>query len=212
MSDAFSTESTLLLKKGNDEGRYLLKCEKVVERVSGTAVLSPASEGEYFLQASVLPRAEIVCRKGERGMEAEGIISAEVLLCNEEGAHRSATLSLPVLFPIEGCGDIVEADCVVCGLNVRRKKTGETEAEATLKVALRYYETREWEYVAMVDEGEKCEGNDSAFSVFIPHAGEDLWQVAKRLNCAPDDLQKSNPDLKFPIEEGKRIFVYRQIK
>ena len=54
--------------------------------------------------------------------------------------------------------------------------------------------------------------NESAFSVFIPHAGEGLWQVAKRLKCPPEDLQKSNPDLKFPIEEGKRIFVYRQIK
>ena len=145
-------------------------------------------------------------------MEAEGVILAEVLLCNGEGAHRSATLSLPFLFPIQTQGDVVEADCVVCGLNVRRKKGGETEAEATLKISLRYYEEREWEYLSQAEEGEKYEGNDSAFSVFIPHEGEALWQVAKRLKCAPEDLQKSNPDLKFPVENGKRIFVYRQIK
>ena len=212
VADAFSTDCELLLKKANDRGRYLLKCEKIVERVSGVAVLSPATEGEYLLQAAVLPRAEITCRKGERGMEAEGVVLAEVLLCNGEGIHRTATLSLPFMFPIEGYGEIVEADCVVCGLNVRRKKNGETEAEGTLKISLRYYEEKEWEYISEATEGEAYIGNESAFSVFIPHAGEDLWQVAKRLNCAPEDLQKSNPDLKFPVEDGKRIFVYRQIK
>jgi hypothetical protein len=38
-----------------------------------------------------------------------------------------------------------------------------------------------------------------------------LWQVAKRLACDPDELQKSNPELTFPVKEGERIFVYRQI-
>ena len=212
VTDAFCTHSELLLEKANDGGRYLLKCEKTVERVSGTVALSPMLEGEYLLQAAVLPRAEIVCRKGERGMEAEGVVLAEVLLCNGEGIHRSATLSLPFLFPIEGGGEKIEADCVVCGLNVRRKKSGEMEAEATLKLCLLHYGEQTWEYISEVRDGEAYEGNKSAFSVFIPHAGEDLWQVAKRLNCTPDDLQKSNPDLKFPVEDGKRIFVYRQIK
>ena len=212
VSDAFCCHNALLLKKANDGGRYLLKHEKCTERVSGVAVLTPVTDGDYFLQASVLPRAEIVCRKGERGMEAEGAVLAEVILCNSEGTHRSATLSLPFLFPIETQGDIVEAECVVCGLNVRRKKGGETEAEATLKISLRYYEERSWEYISEVVEGEAYERNESAFSVFIPRVGEELWDVSKRLNCAPEDLQKSNPDLKFPIEAGKRIFVYRQIK
>jgi hypothetical protein len=97
-------------------------------------------------------------------------------------------------------------------LNVRRKKSGETEAEATLKISLRYYQEQTWEYISEAVQGDAFERNESAFSVFIPRAGEELWQVAKRLNCVPEDLQKSNPDLKFPIEEGKRIFVYRQIK
>ena len=212
VTDAFCTQKELLLKKANDGGMYLLKCEKCVERISGEAVLSPILDGEYLLQAAVMPRAEIVCKKGENGMEAEGVILAEVLLCNQEGAHRSATLSLPFLFPIQTHGDIAEADCAVCGLNVRRKKGGETEAEATLKIALRYYEEMEWEYVSQAEEGEEYVCDDSAFSVFIPYEGEELWQVAKRLKCAPEDLKKSNPDLKFPVEKGKRIFVYRQIK
>lgn len=212
VSDAFSTTEELLLKRRNDGGRYLTNHIKCTERISGTAALSPELDGEYTLQAAVLPHAEIVCRKGERGMEAEGIAQAEVILRGVDGGYRKATLSLPFLFPVDADGDILEADCVVCGLNVRRKKSGETEAEATLKLCIRTYEERSWEYVGEAIEGEEYGENDSAFSVFIPRAGEDLWQVAKRLSCPPEELQKSNPELEFPVKEGERIFVYRQIK
>ena len=212
LSDAFSPYAELTLKKANDGGRYLTRYVKCTERVSGVAVLSPAIEGEYSLQAAVLPKAEILCRKTERGVEAEGALTAEVILRGADGGRRSATLTLPILFPVEIEGDVVEADCMVCGLNVRRKKNGETEAEATLKICLRAYEERTWEYVSEGILGEEYSESDCAFSVFIPRVGEDLWQVSKRLRCAPDDLKKSNPALEFPVKEGKRIYVYRQIK
>jgi len=212
VEDAFSTCMEIGLKKQNEGGRYLTNHKKATERVGGEAVLSPAVEGEFSLQAAVLPRAEIVCRKGEHGMEAEGAVLAEVLLCNADGTHRSATLSLPFIFPIEAEGDFVEVDCAVCGLNVRRKKNGETEAEATLRLSVRCYEERAWGYVNEVTEGEAFGEADSAFSVFMTSAGEDLWQVSKRLSCAPEDLQKSNPELTFPLKDGERIYVYRQVK
>ncbi len=212
VNDAFSTEMETFLKKQKEGGMYLSKHTKCVERINGTAMLSPDIDGEYVLQAAVLPRAEIVCRKGDRGMEAEGVILAEVLLGGADGSRRNATLTLPFVFPIDEDGDEVEAKGMVCGLNVRRKKNGETEAEATLKLSLCSYQKKEWEYVSEVTEGETYGETDAAFSVFMTSAGEDLWQVSKRLACAPEDLQRSNPDLEFPLKEGQRIFIYRQIK
>ena len=212
VSDAFAVDNEIDLQHANDGGRYLTNQVKCTERVSGVAALSPIMEGEYSLQAAVLPRAEIVCKKGERGMEAEGAVSAEVLLCSADGTHRKADLSLPFVFPLDVEGDSAEVDCIVCGLNVRRKKSGETEAEATLKLSVRSYEDRAWEYVSNVTEGETYEKDESAFSVFIPKAGEDLWGLSKRLHCAPEELEKSNPDLEFPLAEGQRIFVYRRIE
>ena len=185
---------------------------KFTERVSGVAALSPEISGEYTLLAALLPRAEIACKKTGRGAEAEGVVNAEVLLRSADGGYKTCSLSLPFLFPANTDGEIVEADCIVCGLNVRRKKDGETEAEATLKICMRTYETETWEYVNEVTEGVALESKTSAISIFIPRAGEDLWQVAKRLHQDPDDLQKCNPELEFPVKEGERIFIYRQIK
>ena len=89
---------------------------------------------------------------------------------------------------------------------------GETEAEATLKLCVHAFAEANWEYVSAATEGAEIPEEDSAFSVFVPRAGEDLWQVAKRLGCPPEELQSSNPELVFPLQEGERIFVYRQIK
>jgi hypothetical protein len=181
------------------------------ERVNGSAVLSPAIDGEFTLQAAVLPCAELQFRKTEHGGEAEGVISADVLLRSEDGGYRAAKLNMPISIPIDAEGE-TEIDCMVCGLNVRRKKNGETDAEGTVKLCIRSYENQTWRYVSEVLEGEKREESDSAFSLFIPRVGENLWEVSKRLGCAPEDLKKSNPELEFPVKEGNRIFVYRQIK
>lgn len=212
VSDAFSTKSETLLRKEKRGGRYLTNTAKCVERIGGVASLSPVLDGEYALCCAVEPRAEIVCKKTESGFEAEGVVQAEVVLVGVENTHRACTLSLPVAFPTQTLGDEMEADAVVCGLNIRRRKDGTTEAEATLKVSLRGYNYGEWEYVCEISEGEAYVENDASISLYTMRAGEDLWQVAKRLRREPNELVKSNPTLEFPVKDGERLFVYRQIK
>jgi hypothetical protein len=210
--DAFSPVCEMPLKYENGRGRYLTKQIKCVERVGGTAVLSPVMEGEYALQSSVLPTAVATLKKTENGMEAEGVLTAEILLKNHEGAYKSGTLSLPFVFPLNIDCDEAEASCMVCGLNVRKTASGELQAEATLKLSVLCYKQTEYKYICAVEEGEPIEKSDAAITLFIPRAGDDLWEVAKRRRLTPDELQKSNPDLKFPVKDGERIFVYRQIK
>lgn len=211
VEDAFSTLAETTLKKENGQGRYLTNCIKCNERVNGIAAILPAVDGEYTLQAAVLPRAEAACKKTQSGAEIEGAVQAEILFVGADGTHRSSTLSLPFVFPVQAQGEHFEVDCAVCSLNVRKKKGGEMEAEATLKLCLRAYDESKWEYVAELVEGEPIPEETCAFSVYLPRANDDLWTVAKRLNRAPEELQKSNPTLEFPLKAGAKIFVYRQI-
>ncbi|MBR6703503.1 MAG: DUF3794 domain-containing protein [Clostridia bacterium] len=210
--DAFSPNTEVLIKKEKRGGRYLTNTAKCVERVGGVASLSPVLDGEYALCCAVQPRVEIACKKSNGGFEAEGVLLAEVILRGAENSHRACTLSLPFVFPVQALGDEMETSAVVCGLNIRRKKDGTTEAEATLKVSLRGYSLGEWEYICEAKAGEEIPENKASVSVYTMRAGEDLWQVAKRLCRAPEELIKSNPDLSFPVKDGERLFVYRQIK
>jgi hypothetical protein len=104
------------------------------------------------------------------------------------------------------------AEGIVCGLNIRRKKDGETDAEALVKASVRSYNRSEWESVQELVTGEEYPEESAAFSVYSLRAGEELWDTAKRLRRDPEELKKSNPDLQFPVKDGARIFVYRQIK
>jgi len=209
--DAFSPLVNVRLEKGKGEGRYLVNTIKRTERIGGEAALSALPEGEYVLETAILPRAELNCKRTEAGVEAEGAVLAELLLRGADGGRKRCELSLPFAFPLDVAGDAFEIDGVVCGLNVRRKN-GETEADATLKICVKCYQNCVWEYVKDVEEGEKRAANDSAVTIFLPRAGETLWDVAKRLGIAPQDVERNNPNLTFPIKEGERIFVYRQIR
>lgn len=207
VEDAFALNCDLKTVKKRVESKVLDGVLCLTERISGTASLSADINYSSILAAAVTPRAEMTCRQGE----AEGVIYAEVLLRDADGTNRSATLSLPFAFPISyGEGLEAEACGTVCGLSVRQRREGEVEAEATLKVTVRVYRTLGAEYITEATAGAPIEENDSAISVYLPSAGESLWEVAKRLHREPSELEKSNPELEFPIQKGKRIFVYRR--
>jgi len=214
LADAYSPVCETSLKREKVGGRCLTSLQKCVERIGGTAILSEEIEEGYVLQAAVLPRVELSCRKNERGeTEAEGIAQAEVLFASADGTHKKATLSLPFAFPVHADEEEkTDGEALLYGLNVKRKKNGEIEAEGSLKAVFRHYAESSSSYVSEVEEGAIIEENHSGISIFLPRAGEDLWQVAKRLRCTPEELTRSNPDLKFPIENGERILVYRRLE
>lgn len=211
VADTYSAESELTVKTETRESRYCSEVLNFTERVSGVASLSEAIDYSTALKAALLPRAEIVVKPTESGGEAEGAIFAEVVLKDADGAHKSARLSLPFVFPLNvGAGKIAEAEAIVCGLSARQRKEGEAEAEATLKVTVRTYETATAKYVKEIEIGEAIAENECAVSVYLPREGDGLWETAKRLRRTPEELEKSNPDLKFPLQKDERIFVYRQ--
>lgn len=212
VSDAFSLRAPLRLERANGMGRYLTKTINWTERVRGAVTTSQPLDGETKLLAAVLPRADVACRRTDSGSEIEGVITAEGWFEQADGSKRSATLSLPFLFTVEGEGTEIEADCAVCGLHLMKKRTGETEGEAVLKLCLRVYERTEWSYVSSAEEGAPYADEDCAFTVYFAGEGADLWTVAKRLRCTPEEVEKNNPQLRFPSSERDKICVYRQIE
>lgn len=209
VEDVFSTERNLTVKRAKEGGRYLTNVQTVTERIGGGASLSMAFDGEFSLQAVVNPKAEIACKKTENGVEAEGFIEAETIFACDDGV-KCAKLSLPFVFPLQTDSDDVEIDGSVYGLTAR-KSGDKIEADATLKVCVRTFKTVERSYVNGVEEGEKYEENTSAFSVYVPSEGDGLWELAKKLKCKVEDVEKSNPNLTFPIKGGERLFIYRQL-
>ncbi len=213
VSDAFCKHAELSLKRANDGGRYLTNVEKATQRVGGVCALNSEVESEYRLEATLLPQAQLQCVQEDGAFFAEGALTAILLFKAEENGYKSTRLTLPIRFPIE-CRDAGEIaiDALVCGLNVRRQKDGQTEAEATLELCLRGYARREWTYLSEVEEGERFAPSDAAISLFALRAGETLWDAAKRLRQSPEELQESNSTIEFPVKTDANVLIYKQIR
>ncbi len=209
--DAFSPTNEMRVKRENRQGRYLSFEKRLSLPVSGGAAISPAAGNGYKLIAALLPKGEAVFRKRNGESEIEGIIETEAILKGEDGLHKVATVSMPFSLPAPKMDEEdVEIDLLCCGLAVRKRGSGEVDAEGTLKIVMKGYSSKVAEYIVQADEGEEYEVSESAFSVFVPSEGDGLWEVAKRLKRYPEEVEKDNPTLEFPVKRGARIVVYRQ--
>lgn len=210
VEDAFSLVREIALEKEKSGGRYLTNCKRMVEQVGGDAALGSGEKVEGALITAFAPQVELSCRRTENGGEIEGILQAEILIKGEDGGYKKNCLSLPFLFPIGDIADEGEAEAIVSGLTVRKKADGGVAAEATLKLCIKAYKRLDDEYVCQIEDGEEYPAQNAAFQIFVPREGEDLWQVAKRLRKRVEDVEKCNPDLRFPIQKGEKIFIYTQ--
>ena len=155
--------------------------------------------------AAALPKAEYA--RSENGIE--GSVSA-TLLYEQNGEVHSTEVNLPFSVTLAGLGeDCMNISVAVCGVNIRQRSEGECEAEAVLKIAAADSETVTVKYLTEAEEGEKVESNDCALSVYIPAAGDGLWETAKKLLQSPEEIQATNPELSFPLSGKERILVYR---
>ena len=66
------------------------------------------------------------------------------------------------------------------------------------------------EIISAAEAGAEKAIQAAAISVYIPLAGEGLWELAKRLNVCPEKLVETNSELQFPLTGKERIVVYRQ--
>ena len=207
-TDAFSQTHETELQYGSVECYGAGATSRVTERVSGKCALSSSLDFSDVLQAVTLQRAEANLVKAEDGVRVEGVAMATLLVLGTDGAHRGVEISLPFSVPVSAENAAVSV--LVCGMSARQKQEGEIDAEATLKITLSEKRTATAKFVVAAEEKEPLPVNDSAVSVYIPRAGDGLWELAKSLKKSPEEVAAGNPDIEFPVREGQRVIVYRK--
>ena len=184
-----------------------------VERVSGTAALGGSIDFSCALQAAAQCRAEAAATVSDGAIEVDGVLHA-VVFCREGSEVRSLPVSLPFSFPVRSdrakAGDRAEVTVLVCGAGVRQKTEGELEAEGTLRLFFTLYGKTECACVTGLAVGSPAEEEGGAIRVFMPAAGDTLWDTAKKLGRPPEAVAEENPQLTFPLRGSERIVVYRK--
>lgn len=208
VTDAFSQTNEIALQFAEATLSGAGEMSRVTERISGRCALSAPVDFSDVFQAVTLQRAEANLVKTENGACVEGVAMATLLVLGTDGTHRGIEMSLPFSVPVQA--DNCAVNVLVCGMSARQKQEGEIDAEATLKITLCEKRVVNANFVSGVEEGEEIPACDSAISVYIPRAGDGLWELAKSLKKSPEDVSASNPDIEFPVKEGQRVIVYRK--
>ncbi|MGN0822674.1 MAG: DUF3794 domain-containing protein, partial [Candidatus Gallimonas sp.] len=209
VTDAFSPDCRVKLTYGGGEARGAGDVIRATERVAGRAALSGEVNFSDTLQAVTLQRAEANLVLDGEGKRVEGVAMATLLVLGADGSHRGVEMSLPFSVPVQTEGDC-RVSVLACGTSARQRQEGEIDAEATLRLCLTEERKLSVRLVSAAEEGEKIERSQSAVSVYVPRAGDGLWELSKSLGKPPEEVSASNPDLEFPIREGQRVVVYRK--
>jgi hypothetical protein len=202
--DAFSEECELELYSSCEEYPVYSDIKNYSERVAGKCAVKANIDYTCAFKAVALPKAEWTFSDGG----IAGTVYAN-LLYEQGGEMRSTEINLPFTYTLNGVESGDNISIAVCGMSVRQREEGECEGEAVLKISVAGCKMLKSTYLSDVKEGNALEENDSAISVYIPCRGDDLWQTAKRLRRSPQSIEKTNPELKFPLTGEERIVVYR---
>lgn len=205
ISDAFAEDCELGLEFKEEE--TFVDCDLKVysERVNGLCATKAKLDYTCAFLAATLPNAEFARTEG--GIEGSVVCT---LLYEQAGEVRTTEVNLPFSVALPALSVACkEISVAVCGVSLRQRAEGECEGEAVLKITAADGVKNTVKYLAEVTEGEKKAFSDCALSVYIPAAGDGLWETAKRLSEAPDKIEKANPDLKFPLTGKERILIYR---
>lgn len=211
VSDAYSLKNKLNITREKFTCEALSDCVRFTERVSGKASIDGSMDFSDSLSCVLLPSAFAEIVKGERGERVEGILSAVLILSGSDGTRKSRKVELPFSAPFAfALPGNKKVSAMPCGVSVRQRKEGEAEVEATLKFTVTAWNEVCSEYISDISAGDELQKNDSAISIYMPDEGISLWELAKFLKIPPDEVERTNPDLSFPLKGTERIFIYRQ--
>ena len=208
ITDAFSPTHEISLSYHEVETSGAGASHGFTERVAGKAALSSTVDFSDTLLAVTLQRAEANLVSTEDGMRVEGVALATLIVKGADGSVRGMEMSLP--FSVAADVENADVSVLVCSMSARQRKEGEIDAEATLKISFKEHRSLSAKFVCGAEEGAEVPVSDCAVSVFIPAAGDGLWELAKSLKKSPEEVSQSNPDLEFPVKEGQRVIIYRK--
>ena len=213
-ADAFCPGFESSVERAEIVSREPVAAFSASERISGTAAISESVDFACSLQAVAFGGVRIAASAQDGEVIAEGVVSAYVLMKGGDGAPKSAEASLPFSFPVK-CdrakkGQACSVSAVACGFSARQKKEGELEAECALKLYVTLYSCERASAVTHIEAGGALPESGAAVSVYIPCAGDGLWETAKKLGKSPEEVRRTNAGLEFPLSGSERIVVYRR--
>jgi len=199
--------------------------EKVaLTRMKGMINFDDRVEGSATLDVS-MPAADIVLAASGTGMSVsaatvqgdkitvEGVAGVNIVYYNASlNAKNAVSVELPfsLTYPSR-CeeGDTVFASGRITNVSVKIRRGNEMDIKAEISLSAAVSSKTTKFVLTELNKGEARALPTTAFSIYVAKADEDLWDLARALECDPEVIRAQNPDLMLPLAGGERVMVYR---
>ena len=193
-------------------------------RMKGIICFDDRVEGSATLDVS-MPAADVVLSSSGTGMSVssstvvgdkivvEGVAGVNVVYYNASVNTKNAvSVELPfsLTFPTR-CeeGDSVVTTGRITNVSVKIRRGNEMDIRAEIALSAQVSSEVKRHFVTGLELGEPRPLPTTAFSIYVARTEEDLWDLARALDCDPEQIKTQNPDLTLPLAGGERVIVYR---
>lgn len=189
---------------------------KFEERISGSVTVEDKEESiREILCCIVTQNALSSVVAMDNSVLAEGVLNTSVLYVNQDNENKCMQVELPYSLQFD-CGeytpDTMLSACAIA-MDCTHKTRRDREVEICANIVVSVCATTKicQDIICGVQEGEECEHNSNAVSIYLPDKGESIWQVAKTLGMSIDSIKEQNPYLEDEMMGDERIVIYREI-
>ncbi len=212
-TDAFSIEKEVEVIK--TELPYYKACDlrSLSTEVAGRVVVNELPPSAKIMAVGC-EKAELLGTSCEREKTTvTGVLTAIAYIKDGDGHVFTVDLETPFESEVScslGCD--IEVATEIKAVKGRAKIVTLTEIELESEIIITLYPTEKHSVrlVSEIKEGKEKSVEESGISVFIAQDGEECWDLAKRINVCPSEIERINPDLQFPLTGKERIIIYRQ--
>ncbi|MBE5756935.1 MAG: hypothetical protein E7342_03950 [Clostridiales bacterium] len=175
------------------------KCSLEEEIPLGARIMSVAGE-----------KISIVSFEEEDGLTVNGVVSCTAFFKSQ--TVDAVKIEAPFTVNLEKSKKekVYSINGAIESIFVKALSLKEIEVNLTANFSIFLEECVEKVAVTDLTFGEDKKEKQSAISVYIAKEGEELFDMAKRLNSSMEDITKINDELSFPLKGDERIIIFRQ--
>ena len=159
------------------------------------------------------PKVQMASQAFSNGTyDLRGIVCADLFFVSEEKV-LSTSVEIPFETKIETGSNFACELSAVCVTQIYAKVVrGAVSVEAGLKFGAKCFDIEKCVAICNATLLDKKVDDGCAIEVLTGKKGMTLWDVQKYLGMSQQDLLVCNPDLQLPLQQDKKIVVYRKIK
>lgn len=190
-------------------GSFFVARERFEESLNGT-VPSESAGGVCFVRPGCRAVAEVTVNDGE--VKVEGVAAFQVINKTQDGyVAEQGELPFSYVLPFAEAKAGQNAE-VAIGLTdaVGVSKGKDITVSAKMQLEVKLFEERCFTYLSEAREGGDIPESEAGISVYFAEKGESLFTIAKSMGVLPSALKNANPTLEDPLEENKKVLIFRQ--